>query len=424
MSISGFLSALHLSKYNEVFTRNGFEDMESLCELTDLHLQQLHIEDADDRAALLAAIKLVEKPIEHMPADNTLPSRSESSRSTSLQGPPASGSTPLTLELLRSTAGVHSTGKSDSDAALLARVTHLRFNGKRLSQIDHLDMCPAVRVLYLYENRIERLRGLSNCQQLTHLYLQNNRISVMEGLSSLVNLTKLYLNDNCITCLEGLDRCTRLEELHLSNQRLPPGQPMLFSEDSLYAVSRSLRVLNVANVHLEDPTPLAILERLQSLNLSKNLIDRYDLLAHMLMGMEELQTLDLRLNPITRELKYREKLIMMSTAVDLLDDKKVTTQERSFLFSLEAQKRERKQSKRVQSASMSATSMDQQVDSTHRHTAPSSVMNQAGRAVQMPLPHKPPLLRRGSSKQSDQQTSSEADSSKPGLSVTGSSFRL
>jgi Leucine-rich repeat (LRR) protein len=48
-------------------------------------------------------------------------------------------------------------------------------------------------VLYLYDNRIERIEGLESCSHLTHLYLQNNEISVIPDLSHLRELSKLYL---------------------------------------------------------------------------------------------------------------------------------------------------------------------------------------------------------------------------------------
>ena len=56
---------------------------------------------------------------------------------------------------------------------------------------DGLDAVPNLKVLYLYDNRIEAITGLHSVSKLTHLYLQNNKLSSVDGLQSLVNLSKL-----------------------------------------------------------------------------------------------------------------------------------------------------------------------------------------------------------------------------------------
>ena len=54
----------------------------------------------------------------------------------------------------------------------VSNVTHLHLEGRGIRTISNLDSCYAVRVLYLYNNRIDAIRGLENLRQLTHLYLQ------------------------------------------------------------------------------------------------------------------------------------------------------------------------------------------------------------------------------------------------------------
>ena len=46
-----------------------------------------------------------------------------------------------------------------------------------------------------------------------------------------------YLGGNSITVVEGLDKLEHLEELHIENQRLPPGEQLLFDPRSLNAIS-------------------------------------------------------------------------------------------------------------------------------------------------------------------------------------------
>ncbi|GAV01330.1 hypothetical protein RvY_12060 [Ramazzottius varieornatus] len=51
--------------------------------------------------------------------------------------------------------------------------------------------CPQLNVLYLYDNKLERMGTLDFCSNLTHLYLQNNRLKQIEGLELLPRLQKL-----------------------------------------------------------------------------------------------------------------------------------------------------------------------------------------------------------------------------------------
>ena len=53
-----------------------------------------------------------------------------------------------------------------------SNLTHLHLESKGLRLISNLESCYAVRVLYLYNNRIDSISGLENLRQLTHLYLQ------------------------------------------------------------------------------------------------------------------------------------------------------------------------------------------------------------------------------------------------------------
>jgi hypothetical protein len=54
----------------------------------------------------------------------------------------------------------------------LAKLTHLPLNEKGYTKICNLKQCTGLRVLYLYDNRIERIEGLDFGNTLTHLYLQ------------------------------------------------------------------------------------------------------------------------------------------------------------------------------------------------------------------------------------------------------------
>ena len=60
-------------------------------------------------------------------------------------------------------------------------------------------------VLYLYDNRINKIEHLEQVPNLHMLYLQKNRISVIENLTHLKKLKKLYLSNNKISFIENLD---------------------------------------------------------------------------------------------------------------------------------------------------------------------------------------------------------------------------
>ena len=53
-----------------------------------------------------------------------------------------------------------------------SNLTHVHLEGRGIRFITNLESCFAVRVLYLYSNRIQAINGLENLRQLTHLYLQ------------------------------------------------------------------------------------------------------------------------------------------------------------------------------------------------------------------------------------------------------------
>ncbi len=87
-----------------------------------------------------------------------------------------------------------SVGKGEEVGHYLKRITHLTLNGtskKKIQLIQGLDQCPNLKVLYLYDNAIEKIKNLEFSTQLTHLHLQNNRLRRIENLENLVHLEKL-----------------------------------------------------------------------------------------------------------------------------------------------------------------------------------------------------------------------------------------
>ena len=105
--------------------------------------------------------------------------------------------------------------------AYLARLTHVPLDGRGITaKLEVIgSVCPGVRVLYLYDNKITKMAGLARLSRLTHLHLQNNRLTSIEGLGKCVHLEKLYVDGNCLREISGLEACVNLRALHASNQK-------------------------------------------------------------------------------------------------------------------------------------------------------------------------------------------------------------
>ncbi|GLD99582.1 hypothetical protein PINS_up008308 [Pythium insidiosum] len=210
--------------------------------------------------------------------------------------------------------------------------------------MQNFHYCPNLKVLYLYDNEIEAIEGLDRVRQLTHLHLQNNLIVKMEQLDALPLLEKLYLEGNQIKRLEGLEHCMMLQELHLSNQRLSPSSTFSFEPSSIQALCRSLRVLNLANCRVESVRALELLRGLQVLDLSKNLVASLEDVFSLVGSLSVLVDLDLTLNPVTTQPKYREKVITFSSPrLALLDKRDIDANQRRMMQSHMAHKFRKRQ---------------------------------------------------------------------------------
>mmetsp|Transcript_7080 Transcript_7080/g.11147 ORF Transcript_7080/g.11147 Transcript_7080/m.11147 type:complete len:408 (-) Transcript_7080:218-1441(-) len=208
------------------------------------------------------------------------------------------------------------------------------------TQIEGLEGCMNLACLYLYENKIREIVNLDFALNLTHLYIQDNQIAVMENLESLPNLRKLFIGGNAITEIRGLENCNQLQELHVQAQRLPEGQPLLFAESSIDAISQSLLVLNTQKNNITQPSQFRILANLERLDLSMNKITSFEEVGALFadgccMNMGVLET---KGNPVSKQHKFRDYVVIMSPTLYLLDGKEITQTERQFLVNREAAK--------------------------------------------------------------------------------------
>ncbi|XP_067887018.1 protein phosphatase 1 regulatory subunit 42 isoform X4 [Heterodontus francisci] len=203
----------------------------------------------------------------------------------------------LTVDLIAK-SNVHVKNRRDEPLEqYLKKLTHLNFSNKNIDEIDDLSACKNLSVLYLYDNNITQIHNLDFAFNLTHLYLQNNNITHIANLSSLQNLSKLYLGGNCISVVEELEGLTELRELHVENQRLPLGEKLLF-----------------------DPRTLQSLKELE----------------YVLNQWQKLWYLDLSGNPVCQIAKYRDKIMVMSTSLEVLDGKEINNTARQFLLNWKA----------------------------------------------------------------------------------------
>ncbi|XP_066273568.1 protein phosphatase 1 regulatory subunit 42-like isoform X3 [Branchiostoma lanceolatum] len=247
----------------------------------------------------------------------------------------------LTIDLI-ARVNTHTKRKRDEPLSqYLRRLTHLYFQERHIDEIDDLSLCKNLSVLYLYDNRISRIQNLHFASNLTHLYLQNNLINKIENLSLLRRLEKLYLGNNEITVVEGLEKLENLKELHIENQRLPPGEKLLFDPRSIQALS-ALCVLNVSGNNLEDLQDFRCLGNLNQFMAADNQLEDMKELAQVLAGWVNLWRLELVGNPLCRKAKYRDRVIVMSGSLEVLDGKEINETARKFLLSWKANKEARR----------------------------------------------------------------------------------
>ncbi|MEE6463827.1 hypothetical protein FKM82_006065 [Ascaphus truei] len=251
----------------------------------------------------------------------------------------------LTVDLIAKNSNQLRNRKDESLSQQLKRITHLNFSNKNIDDIEDLSLCRNLTVLYLYDNRINQIRNLGFASNLTHLYLQNNCISCIENLTALKRLEKLYLGGNYLTVVEGLEGLEELRELHIESQRLPPGEKLLFDPRTLHCLGKSLSVLNISNNNIDELKELAVLENITQLVALDNQLQETKDLEFVLSKWSKLWRMDLSGNPVCQKPKYRDKIIVISKALEILDGKEIKEMARQFLVNWKASKDTKKKNK-------------------------------------------------------------------------------
>ena len=249
----------------------------------------------------------------------------------------------LTLDgILRAASrGTDPRRNGEDERSFLLRTTHLACQERKLQDLHpHLSkICPKLRVLYLYDNRIEAIgTSLAFARDLTHLYLQGNDIHALgNALTGCSSLQKLYLDRNRLAVVSGLENCANLEELTLENQRRDDmaHRSLVFEPRAMEGLAGCLRVLKCANAGVADVRPLAALRSLEELAAKNNAIEDASYVAQAVANMARLHTLDATGNPCCRgpsaNRAYRSAVVSASgPKLAMLDGKRVLPAERAL----------------------------------------------------------------------------------------------
>jgi len=217
----------------------------------------------------------------------------------------------------------------ESDESLLSRLLTVRFNESNLTTIGDLSLLKNLVKLYLRDNSISSLINLDSAPKLTHLYIINNEISELETVAKLPYLEKLYGGRNRIQVIEGLQNMTELVELHIESQKLYPGEKMHLEPQSLSSL-KALEVLNISSNRIDNLEFCASLTKLKNLKCEDNRLNSIAELQY-LKNCKKLSKVCFRGNPIAKEKRYRDSVILNVEAIESLDEKEVKKNEVAFI---------------------------------------------------------------------------------------------
>ncbi|CAH3194786.1 unnamed protein product, partial [Porites evermanni] len=191
-----------------------------------------------------------------------------------------------------------------------------------------------------------KIKNLGFASNLTHLYLQKNQITKIEGLDNLKRLTKLYLGSNAITVVEGLERLENLRELHIEKQTLPPGEKLLFEPRSLQALAKSLCVLNISENNIDSIEELKCLTNMTQFFTENNCLSDMKELSRVLAAWPSVWRLEMAGNTLCHKKKYRDRVIVMSRSLVMLDGKEINETAKRFLMNWKASRDARRRQRR------------------------------------------------------------------------------
>lgn len=253
----------------------------------------------------------------------------------------------IALFVKRSTSSARK-AKDETDEEFVKRLTHLKLQDKNIKEIENLDMCLSLQVLYLQDNLLNSMTPLNACKRLTNLHLSRNGITTITGLENATNLRKLFLDGNAILTVSGLESCIMLEELNVSNQKLQNGMELAFEPSTLNTLSGNLTRLNVSGCNIVSPIVFSSMTELQLLDCSNNKIKIAGEVVEVLSGLKELEKAIFTSNPVCKTTKYRETmLINCNNRLSYLDGKEIDRKQRDALIRFAKHRLNKKKQKKV-----------------------------------------------------------------------------
>eukprot|EP00055_Hartaetosiga_balthica_P018140 m.129164 g.129164 ORF g.129164 m.129164 type:complete len:690 (-) comp9459_c1_seq4:9600-11669(-) len=239
----------------------------------------------------------------------------------------------------------------------------MNLDNQELKRVPILKHEQQLRLLNLQHNAISRISNMDYLPNLIFLDLYNNNIQNFDGIEYARHLRVLMLGKNNISSLSGLNSLHHLDVLDLHGNNIS-------SVSELSSIT-TLRVLNLASNNIKDMSPLGQLRALVELNLRKNKIEQ---LVNFPSCMPYLQRLFLSDNiiqsfnevfkhdnlaelsfdgndKVTSTELYRETVIFYLPSLRLLDNKRVSSEERR-MAGITIRRVEEKQKQAIEAARM------------------------------------------------------------------------
>ena len=169
----------------------------------------------------------------------------------------------------------------------LVGLTNLDARGRSISNLEGIQNCTDLTVLFLNNNQISDLAPLAGLTNLTLLELGGNQISDISALTGLISLTSLNLIYNQISDITPLGSLINLETVILVDNQIT----------DITALSGLINLddIGLADNQISDVTALAGLVNLTTLHLNGNQISALTALA----GLTKLTILELGGNQIS-----------------------------------------------------------------------------------------------------------------------------
>ncbi|KAK9369369.1 hypothetical protein V1509DRAFT_620582 [Lipomyces kononenkoae] len=175
----------------------------------------------------------------------------------------------------------------------LSRLRTLKICRNKLDKFD-AGAFPNLRILYLDDNKLERVSSLKKLRLLENLSVRDQRSATNElWCPDLTDVRKLYLSGSRPQGLSFQQHFLNLHSLELASVQLKE------LPDKFSSFARNLRDLNLSFNELSDISNLKDIPKLRRLYLIGNKIKGMEHLASVIATFPALQVLDMRMNPLT-----------------------------------------------------------------------------------------------------------------------------